>query len=109
MASEYPFFSPLFGREPVDDEDSDPQTRDPSPWVDLEGASNIPELSIGRFLPFLSRRTQRIFGQLGVNTVGDVMRLTRERVFSCEQGNETVLYEIRATILDPKGLGHNLG
>ena len=105
----YSFFSPLFGREPIDGEDSGPQPREPSPWDDLEDAANIPDLPIAHFLPYLSRRTQRILGQLQVNSVGDVTRLTKEQIFSCHHGNETVLYELRATILDPKGLAHDLG
>jgi hypothetical protein len=105
----YPFFSPLFGREPVDGDDFGPQFRAPSPWDDVEDAANNRGLPIAHFLPHLSRRTQRILGELQVNSVSDVMRLTKEQIFSCHQGNETVVCEIRATILDPKGLEHDLG
>ena len=106
MDPEFRIFSPLFGRPDIEHEDYEAPVH-PSPWDDLDASSDILQISIEHFLPYLSRRTQRIFGQLGVKTVGDVTQLTKEQVFSCERGTELVLCEIRETILDPKHLPNN--
>jgi hypothetical protein len=73
-------------------------------WNNLSEASDPCACPLEYFLPHLSQRTQRILKQLGVKSVGDLLRLSRAQIFSCEGGGDTVLCELRLTILTPRNL-----